>query len=699
MGNWLNGNGRRLYHSDFSKWRGLGIGINSNHVRSDLKGILKNLLLNWGRHFFESRRGQAHVSFEKLSQSRVGQNAFYIEFLERRLFASVSTLLDPPADEIAQGSDSMATIQFINATDASPDPVLAINQYDFTIQSNKSGPLILADVFRNDNRFSGIDGTGFTTVILDSGIDLDDPFFGPDTNGDGISDRIVFTRDFTGSENTNDFLGHGTNVSSIVASSDSIYTGIAPGVDIIHLKVINDNGNGTFSILESALDWVVDHVSTYNIASVNLSLGDGGNYTTYQNRYGISDELAALAAMDVIVVAAAGNSFFDNGSIPGVNYPAADVNTIAVGAVFDTDLGSSSQYSGGAKAFSTGADRLTPFTQRHLTLVDVFAPGAAITGAGPGAALTTMHGTSQAAPHVTGAAVLAQQLAVEHLGRRLTIGEFRELLESTSITIHDGDDENDNVINTGQDYKRIDLVSLGLGILAIAQEPEIVVTHGGQDIQAGTNKVDFGNTALGTIVTKTFTVFNQGYGSLLLDPNSFVLPTGFTVSTGFGTTTLAANQSTTFSIQLDALATGDYSGNLFFTNNDLDEGSFDILLNGSVHPIQLVDQIDDRPDRSPTDMLPIIPGQAQFYFSPRPASKVSQSIPNVQWSWAFRGQTTGVDGILSTLNNAADQGNGLLNDFSDRTHRVITDIGDNPVVQRVQGNPDTHASTDLAEQV
>src|SRR3546814_9050860 len=65
-----------------------------------------------------------------------------------------------------------------------------------TPQTNVSGPVVGIDDFRNDARFDGIDGSGQAVVIIDSGIDLDDPFFGADANGNGVSDRIVFQYDF-----------------------------------------------------------------------------------------------------------------------------------------------------------------------------------------------------------------------------------------------------------------------------------------------------------------------------------------------------------------------------------------------------------------------------------------------------------------------------------------------------------------------
>ena len=90
----------------------------------------------------------------------------------------------------------------------------------------------------------------------------------------------------------------------------------------------------------------------------------------------------------------------------------------------------------------------------------MFAPGSLITGANAFGGTTTMRGTSQAVPFVTGAAVLAQHAAQQELGRRLTIDEFRRLLRETGTSILDGDDEDDNVKNTGLAFARLDVPAL-----------------------------------------------------------------------------------------------------------------------------------------------------------------------------------------------------------------------------------------------
>lgn len=355
--------------------------------------------------------------------------------------------------------------------------------------------LIGLDRFRADPRFAGIDGSGLAAVIIDTGITANHPFFGADLDNDDVADRIVYQWDFAGDDaNASDVKGHGSNVASIVASEDATYPGIAPAVDIIALRVFDDANSASFSNIEKALQWVVANAAAYHIVSVNMSLGDEGNHGAAVSLHGLGDELAALAQQNVIVVSAAGNDFFPNDSVPGVLYPAADPNSLAVGAVFDSDIGDYT-FSSGAIAHSSGPDRIAPYSQRHETLTTVFAPGGPITGAGTtSAAKKTLQGTSQATPHVTGIAVLAQQLAQREWGRRLTPTEFSSLLTDTGVVINDGDDEDDNVSNTGLDFSRVDLLALAEEIVlrgVRSRSHTITLTAG-----AVVRDVDFGNHPL-----------------------------------------------------------------------------------------------------------------------------------------------------------------------------------------------------------
>ncbi len=342
------------------------------------------------------------------------------------------------------------------------------NPDDRGLMDAEGNSLTRINQFRADPRFSNINGAGYSVVVIDSGIDLNHPFFGPDANNDGISDRIVYSYDFSGTNDADasDTNGHGSNVASIVGGASQSVPGVAPGVNIIALKVFPDGENPSYadSDVKQALQWAVDNAAAYNIVAVNLSLGVKKNFATVQTGV-YSAELAALVNKGIIPVAAAANHYVDFQS-PGVSYPAADANAWAVSAVYDANV-DPKQWGDGAIDYTTGADRIASFSQRHTVLTDIFAPGPMTFGADQSGGVNEQGGTSQAAPYVAGIVALMQQLAVSTLGRRLGFIELRDLMRSTGVTIFDGDDENDNVTNTNASYKRVDVYALGQAIFAM----------------------------------------------------------------------------------------------------------------------------------------------------------------------------------------------------------------------------------------
>ena len=137
------------------------------------------------------------------------------------------------------------------------------------IDTAQSSSQIGLTAFRADARFAGIDGSGYSIVIIDTGINKTHPY---------LAGHIAYSYDFSGANDADatDFNGHGSNVSSIAAGS----TGVASGAGIIHLKVFADNsGTAFYTDVEEALQWVAANAAAYNIASVNLSLGAGVNYS------------------------------------------------------------------------------------------------------------------------------------------------------------------------------------------------------------------------------------------------------------------------------------------------------------------------------------------------------------------------------------------------------------------------------------
>jgi Ca2+-binding RTX toxin-like protein len=372
--------------------------------------------------------------------------------------------LNTSAAEIALPSATPAA-HAVDAADATTVQPLA----------QQDASLIHLDQFRGDPRFAGINGQGETVVVLDTGINLNHPFFGPDSDNNGLADRIVFSYDFTGtnSSNANDVNGHGSNVASIVGSQDATYTGMASGCNIIALKVLSNSGSGTFADVEEALQWVVANRAAYNIVSVNMSLGNGTNSNSPTPGTLLSDEIATLHNNNVAVVCASGNAYTPPGSTSGyqtqgVSFPSSDPNAWSIGAVWDRDTGGWS-WSTGAKDFTTGPDRIISFSQRSTTMTAVFAPGGQIWGAtadgDPHGAVWYQSGTSQASPHIAGLVADMQQLAVQISGHLMSADDLRATMVSSAAMIFDGDDENDNVVNTNTNYPRVDVEAWGIAIL------------------------------------------------------------------------------------------------------------------------------------------------------------------------------------------------------------------------------------------
>jgi subtilisin family serine protease len=308
----------------------------------------------------------------------------------------------------------------------------------------------------------GVSGKGLTVVVLDTGLN---------TQHVDFAGRIPAQRNYTPDngadpDDATDGNGHGTNVGGIIVANGDHF-GIAPEANIIPLKVLRNNGGGSFSWVAQALDWVIAHREEYNISAVCMSLGDGGNYTS--DEFGLDAlrlRIQKLRDARVAVVIAAGNDYFTHGSQQGMSYPGIIRECVSVGAVYDAAEGAFS-YRSGARADSSGAGQITPFSQRlHPsvnadTYTDIFAPGAPVTSAGilDEHSSSVQHGTSQAAPVTAGLILLMQEFYQRATGELPEVDDLLTWLRRGGVTIHDGDDENDNVQHTNLDFLRADALS------------------------------------------------------------------------------------------------------------------------------------------------------------------------------------------------------------------------------------------------
>lgn len=234
----------------------------------------------------------------------------------------------------------------------------------------------------------GYGGEGTTVVVLDTGVDYTRSAFGScSAPNSSTSCRVVAAFDTAANDNQLDDNGHGTNVSGIVA-------GVAAKTKIAGIDVFTGGGAYDADII-AGLNWALNNATALNIKAVNMSLGSSiRNTSTCTNSY--TTVFANLRNAGIAPVVASGNDNYTN----GVATPACTAGAIAVGAVYDTNVGGLTwgKRPNQCTDSTTYADKVTCFSNSHSTLLTLLAPGALITAAG-----ITQGGTSQAAPHVAGA--------------------------------------------------------------------------------------------------------------------------------------------------------------------------------------------------------------------------------------------------------------------------------------------------------
>jgi len=248
-------------------------------------------------------------------------------------------------------------------------------------------------------------GRGVHVYVADTGIrTTHDDFAG----ADGVS-RAIPTLEVLGAgvvecdpadvNCARDRDGHGTHCAGTIAGTRH---GVAKGVTVHAVKVLGDDGSGSFSWFVEALDWVV--ANGQRPAVFSASLGGPGSIGF------VSAAIQSATDAGVIVVVAAGNENDDACSYS----PASATAAVTVGATTSSD---------GRAWYSN-----------YGSCLDIFAPGSQITSAGheSNSALATLSGTSMATPHVAGAAALLLQNAPSASAAQI-ISELKRLATSGII--------------------------------------------------------------------------------------------------------------------------------------------------------------------------------------------------------------------------------------------------------------------------
>ena len=272
----------------------------------------------------------------------------------------------------------------------------------------------------------GVDGTGMTVAVIDTGVDYNNPALG---GGFGPNAKVIAGYDFA--TNTPDPLAtdsqHGTAVAGLIGSDDPSNLGVAPGVNIVALRVTGSDNTASLSSIASALQWVISNHSQYNITVVNMSLSDGGNYAHnwFAQDGGVGEQITnligQLQTMNIPVVSAAGNSFTGQ---QGEGFTAIVAGVISVTATDTSDH------------LLSDAQRLGAVTGMG-TMTDLAAPGEGMVAPTGDSGYSSVEGTSFATPLVTGAVVLLQQIYQARFGTLPTVNQVTQWLEKGSDPIYD----------------------------------------------------------------------------------------------------------------------------------------------------------------------------------------------------------------------------------------------------------------------
>ena len=295
--------------------------------------------------------------------------------------------------------------------------------------------------------YQGVTGDGITVAVLDTGLwgsmslqrdtggaprvvaqydatlNIKFPFDDDDDDEDDDEDDDFEPRDLPFGDcidacddgtSLDDWNGHGTHVTSIIASSgrtaDGAYQGVAPDVDIVAVRAFGPDGSGTYIDVIKALGWIVANRHRYDIRVLNLSFGA----PTASHYWDDPVNQAVMMAWKsgIVVVTAAGNEG------PGpmtVGVPGNLPYVITIGAMTDNYTPDDRSDDRLARFSATGP------TVEGFVKPELLAPGGHMLGQMPPYAWLplqypeyvvpvgnyfTMSGTSQAAAVVSGIVAL-----------------------------------------------------------------------------------------------------------------------------------------------------------------------------------------------------------------------------------------------------------------------------------------------------
>lgn len=312
--------------------------------------------------------------------------------------------------------------------------------------------------------------------------------------------------DATGRDNDpKDESSHGTNIAGIVAAmanNNLGIVGVAPNAKLMPIRASASLLAGGSFLQEDDLAAGILYAVENGAHIINMSWGGP------ESAFVIRDALNYASRQGLVLVAAAGNS-----GLPGLSYPAANNNTIAVGA---TDRN----------------NNLTNFSSSG-TALDVVAPGLGVLTTQLNNTYTVKSGTSMSAPIISGLAAL-----ILSRNPTLTPNQVRTLLTSTATDL--GTNGFDNHFGHG-------LINAGAIANLLSISPPYVALMSPENETGATNSVDI----LARLSGSELNSYRLSYGMGFQPQNWTVLKTGTPQDTIQHTWSVSGIQDTVVTLRLE----------------------------------------------------------------------------------------------------------------------------------------------------
>jgi subtilisin family serine protease len=340
--------------------------------------------------------GQYIVVFKDLAVSEAQEDAVILELVDRHHLRHDATFTKVFRGMVVHASDlDLAQLKKDPRVDfISQDRTVSIDAARVTTEAVQTLPTGVNRVNAEGRTNSG---AGVNVAVIDTGIDTSHP---------DLKANIAGGKNCSSGSSYVDGNGHGTHVAGTIAAVNNSFgvVGVAPSVKLWSVRVLNNQGSGTWSSVICGIDFVTSKAPKNGgpITVANMSLGGAG---TSDNNCGNTNNDALHKAIcrsrdaGVTYVVAAGNSAADTvGQVPAAYNDAV----ITVSALADSD----GTPGGVGAGTSYGADDTFATFSNYGSAVDIAAPGVNIYSTWKGGGYVRISGTSMASPHVVGAAAL-----------------------------------------------------------------------------------------------------------------------------------------------------------------------------------------------------------------------------------------------------------------------------------------------------